>query len=254
MTTSHRNYTYKGVYGKTIGHLTEVTPSKFFLAGSQLSKLGDQSLLTTLVAYVDSGDLRLPHNCVFYHRETQQTKTIRGLSTGGNFVECRIPAEFNLEGQLLITLLQNDKLFYNFLEVSSYQAPSLRRVDPMLIHGQHESFPLDLYFTAQIRLPVVHVKIDDQYYQAQWTEDHYTLNASIPHVSVLKESEDPIVFSFNKQDFFMSSIKVQYLPDLVIQDIDPKQANILTSMSLRVYAIHASVRGQYWCSLGGKLS
>lgn len=66
----------------------------------------------------------------------------------------------------------------------------------------------------------------------------------------LESSEEGFIFSFNQEDFFQSIIKLRYLPDLVIQDMQPKKALVLTTVKLKIFALHASVEARYWCAIG----
>jgi hypothetical protein len=72
-------------------------------------------------------------------------------------------------------------------------------------------------------------------------------------VTKLESSEEGFIYSFNQEDFFQSSIKLRYLPDLVIHDMEPKQALILTTVKVKIYALHASAESRYWCAIGKSL-
>lgn len=48
-------------------------------------------------------------------------------------------------------------------------------------------------------------------------------------------------------------MKLRYLQNLVIQDLSPKQALVLTTINLKLYALHASLEARYWCAIGQSL-
>lgn len=72
---------------------------------------------------------------------------IDGLSTGSNTIECRIPNNFDMMGDIQISLeVNNGESYSNSFNITAYHLPELSQVFPTIVHGQHIKHPIQLIF------------------------------------------------------------------------------------------------------------
>ena len=98
------------------------------------------------------------------------TQIFEALSTGSNYIECRLPFTFALEGRLKLAVLVNNMYYSNLVEVHTYPMTTIKAVSPSIIHGQQKLFPILLQSDqsgGEVDLPLkMRVRIDDDFYDA----------------------------------------------------------------------------------------
>jgi hypothetical protein len=105
--------------------------------------------LTTLKIRVLSGDIRLPHACNFFLPNSLSMSTdlyfrVSAISTDSNYIECRIPFEFDLLGRIHMSVIVNDECYSNFVEIHTYNLVDILYVSPKFVHGSHHLFPIEI--------------------------------------------------------------------------------------------------------------
>lgn len=131
---------------------------------------------------VSDSDYRKQHKCVFLAPSLKpgditRTFTVIGTFKGSDQVECPIPLDFPLLGDLFLTLLVNNDYYSNFVPFKTFELADIVDISPAYIHGSIASQDLVLTFTGGRLLPSqLYLQIDNAYYQAALVSSHYANN------------------------------------------------------------------------------
>ena len=56
-----------------------------------------------------------------------------------------------------------------------------------------------------------------------------------------------LTYTFNERDFFKTDVHLTLMPDIFIQEFEPRTALIMTQVLVKMFVLNVNFDNQYWC-------
>jgi hypothetical protein len=56
-----------------------------------------------------------------------------------------------------------------------------------------------------------------------------------------------LTYTFNERDFFKTDVHLTLMPDIFIQDFEPRTAPLMTQVQVRMFVVNVNFDNHYWC-------
>jgi hypothetical protein len=56
-----------------------------------------------------------------------------------------------------------------------------------------------------------------------------------------------LIYTFNERDFFTTDVHLILMPDIFIQEFEPRTALLMTQVQVKMFVLNVNFDNQYWC-------